>query len=94
MSKEPLTTLLDGNARAILCSAARSQALPGHLRRQGQQAKIGLWAYNSHRGDARDPEMGERGEVNVGQLVRERHGQDRKGTLCRRRTFSTPALGR
>jgi erythromycin esterase-like protein len=34
------------------------------------------WAHNSHLGDARATEMSRRGEVNVGQLVRERHGRD------------------
>jgi erythromycin esterase-like protein len=35
-----------------------------------------VWAHNSHLGDARATEMSRRGEVNVGQLVRERHGRD------------------
>jgi erythromycin esterase-like protein len=33
------------------------------------------WAHNSHLGDARATEMGERGELNVGQLVRQRRGK-------------------
>lgn len=37
-------------------------------------AKIVVWAHNSHVGDARATEMGEKGEVNIGQLVREHHG--------------------
>ena len=36
--------------------------------------KIAVWAHNSHLGDARATEMGERGEINLGQLLRERHG--------------------
>ena len=36
--------------------------------------KVVVWAHNSHLGDARATEMGERGEHNVGQLVRERVG--------------------
>src|SRR6185436_8580739 len=39
---------------------------------QGQHAKIIVWEHNSHLGDARATEMGEGGELNVGQLVRER----------------------
>jgi len=39
-------------------------------------AKIVVWAHNSHLGDARATELGEYGELNVGQLVRERHGAD------------------
>jgi erythromycin esterase-like protein len=36
--------------------------------------KAVVWAHNSHLGDARATEMGEAGEHNVGQLMRERHG--------------------
>jgi len=35
-----------------------------------------VWAHNSHLGDARATEMGQRGELNVGQLVREKHGHE------------------
>jgi erythromycin esterase-like protein len=35
-----------------------------------------VWAHNSHLGDARATEMGRDGELNVGQLVRERYGRD------------------
>jgi erythromycin esterase-like protein len=53
------------------------EALVKHLGRQSVDAKIVLWAHNSHLGDARATEMGQRrGELNVGQLVRERHGRD------------------
>ena len=51
-------------------------ALEGHLTRDGQRPKIVVWAHNSHLGDARATEMGRRGEFNVGQLMRERHGRD------------------
>ena len=37
---------------------------------------IVVWAHNSHLGDARATEMSDRGEVNVGQLVRERYRPD------------------
>jgi len=48
--------------------------LADHLERQfNKPAKIIIWAHNSHVGDARATEMGERGEVNIGQLVREQH---------------------
>jgi erythromycin esterase-like protein/predicted phosphoribosyltransferase len=39
-------------------------------------ARIVVWAHNSHLGDARATEMGDHGELNVGQLVRERFGAD------------------
>jgi erythromycin esterase-like protein len=42
-----------------------------HLERTRTGARIVLWAHNSHLGDARATEMGESGEVNVGQIVRE-----------------------
>jgi erythromycin esterase-like protein len=49
-------------------------ALSVHLSRQaGRQARIVVWAHNSHLGDARATEMASIGEYNVGQLVRERH---------------------
>ena len=49
--------------------------LDGHLsRRRGRPARIAVWAHNSHLGDARATELGEAGELNLGQLVRERHG--------------------
>jgi erythromycin esterase-like protein len=35
-----------------------------------------VWAHNSHLGDARATQMHDRGEWNVGQLVREQAGQD------------------
>ena len=51
-------------------------ALRAHLRAQGRRGRVVVWAHNSHLGDARATEMGWRGEHNVGQLVRERVGDD------------------
>jgi erythromycin esterase-like protein len=51
-------------------------AVIAHLERQRGRAKVVVWAHNSHLGDARATEMSRRGELNVGQLVRERHGCD------------------
>jgi erythromycin esterase-like protein len=51
-------------------------ALATYLQGQGQPPKIVVWAHNSHLGDARATEMGQAGELNVGQLVRERYGSD------------------
>ena len=48
-------------------------ALETFLGRRGRTPKIVVWAHNSHLGDARATEMGEYGELNVGQLVRQRH---------------------
>jgi erythromycin esterase-like protein/predicted phosphoribosyltransferase len=44
------------------------------LSRTRPDARIVVWAHNSHLGDARATEMSQRGELNVGQLVRERYG--------------------
>ena len=52
------------------------EALVAQLSATGRPAKIVVWAHNSHLGDARATQMGEEGELNVGQLVRERHGSD------------------
>ena len=50
-------------------------ALVKHLgRRNGTRPKLAVWAHNSHLGDARATEMVERGELNLGQLLRERYG--------------------
>ncbi len=51
-------------------------ALLEHLRRQLGHAKVVVWEHNSHVGDARATAMGARGELNVGQLARQRHGGD------------------
>jgi erythromycin esterase-like protein len=53
------------------------EALAGHLERQAGEARIVVWAHNSHVGDARATEMGiRRGELNVGELVRRKHGRE------------------
>lgn len=52
------------------------ELLVDHLSRHYGTAKIVVWEHNSHLGDARATEMGQRGELNVGQLVRERHEHD------------------
>ena len=48
------------------------EALLEHVRRTSGEARAVVWAHNSHLGDARATQMGARGELNVGQLVRER----------------------
>jgi erythromycin esterase-like protein len=47
-----------------------------HLARHGDAGKVVVWAHNSHIGDARSTEMAQRGELNLGQLMRERHARD------------------
>ena len=51
-------------------------ALATHLGQQGGSAKVVVWAHNSHLGDARATAMGQRGELNVGHLVREKYGRE------------------
>jgi erythromycin esterase-like protein len=48
-------------------------ALVAHLERTSGAAKAVVWAHNSHLGDARATELGQAGELNLGQVVRERH---------------------
>jgi erythromycin esterase-like protein len=47
-----------------------------HHSKQGVRAKVVVWAHNSHIGDARATDMANRGELNLGQLLRERYGPD------------------
>jgi erythromycin esterase-like protein len=51
------------------------EALAEHLDREYSDAKVVIWAHNSHVGDARATQMGHAGEWNIGQLVRERFGE-------------------
>lgn len=46
--------------------------LDEHLARHGGSPRTVVWAHNSHIGDARMTEMGRRGQLNIGQLARER----------------------
>jgi erythromycin esterase-like protein/predicted phosphoribosyltransferase len=50
------------------------EALKEHLERTSGPAKVAVWEHNSHLGDNRATEMGQTGQLNVGQLVREHHG--------------------
>ena len=62
-------------------------AVVAHLMRQrGEPPKLVVWAHNSHLGDARATELAARGELNIGQLLRERHG-----AACRSIGFTTYA---
>ena len=56
--------------------AGTLDALIEHLERQFRRAKVVVWEHNSHVGDARATQMGARGELNVGQLARQRYGGD------------------
>ena len=45
-------------------------------RMRGGEGKVAVWAHNSHNGDARATFAVRRGELNLGQLMRQRHGAD------------------
>ena len=73
--------------------------LVAHLDKQGDRTKVVLWAHNSHLGDARATDMGDAGELNVGQLVRQRYGRDAvllglttyRGTVTAASSWGAPA---
>jgi erythromycin esterase-like protein/predicted phosphoribosyltransferase len=60
------------------------EALLTHLSRRVAIPRIVVWAHNSHVGDARATEVASDGQLTLGQLARERYGQD-----CRLIGFST-----
>ncbi|HEY0115734.1 MAG TPA: erythromycin esterase family protein [Allosphingosinicella sp.] len=55
-----------GNVEDI---AAHAEAL------SGRPGKVVIWSHNSHTGDARATAAANRGELNLGQLMRQRHGE-------------------
>jgi erythromycin esterase-like protein len=57
---------------------ATLEALVNHAGREGRPARTVVWAHNSHLGNARATSMTTRGELNLGQLARERYD----GTCC------------
>ena len=50
------------------------ETLQAVLDARGAEAKAVVWAHNSHIGDASATGMGQRGEINIGQLCREAYG--------------------
>ena len=75
------------------------QALMSWTERQAGSARAVVWAHNSHLGDARATQMGDWGELNVGQLVRQEFGDDacligfttHTGTVTAARDWDSPA---
>lgn len=74
------------NAEKYYCEMYRSNAGSWNLRdrhmvetvnrlvkQQGPNAKVIIWAHNTHVGDARATDMRQDGMVNVGQLIRQQH---------------------
>jgi erythromycin esterase-like protein len=65
----------------------------------GPDAKVIVWEHNTHIGDARATDMAADGMVNVGQLVREAHGEEGvfaigfgtyRGTLIAAKAWGAP----
>ena len=56
--------------------AATLNDLMAHLSRQGNRAKVAVWAHSSHLGDGRATEKREDRLVNLGQLLRQQHGAE------------------
>jgi erythromycin esterase-like protein len=75
------------------------EQLASHLERISGRPRIAVWAHNSHIGDARATQMGKRGELNVGQLVRQQHRDDsvligfttHRGTVTAASNWNAPA---
>jgi erythromycin esterase-like protein len=74
-------------------------ALITWTRRRSGVARAVVWAHNSHLGDARATQMGEWGELNLGQLARQRYSRDaylvgfttHTGTVTAARDWDEPA---
>ena len=75
------------------------EALMAWTTRRSGYSRAVVWAHNSHLGDARATQMGEWGEVNLGQLAREKHGgrafvigfTTHRGTVTAAREWDQPA---
>ena len=78
------------------------EGLVAHLEQFLKPVKVAVWAHSTHLGDARATQMSERGELNLGQLVREKFGHDavavgfttHSGTVTAAREWDAPALRR
>jgi erythromycin esterase-like protein len=77
-------------------------AIERHLAASGRSPKIVVWAHNSHLGDARYTDMSRRGELNLGQLVRQKYGESVRligftthtGTVTAAHDWDEPGLRR
>jgi erythromycin esterase-like protein len=74
-------------------------ALIAWTRRRSGAARAVVWAHNSHLGDARATQMGDWGELNLGQLARQKYGAEaylvgfttHTGTVTAARDWDEPA---
>src|SRR5207237_8877290 len=76
-----------------------AETLDRLLGHHGPRSKAIVWAHNTHNGDARFTDMADAGEVNLGQLARERYGERRtvlvgfgshRGTVIAGREWDAP----
>jgi erythromycin esterase-like protein len=75
------------------------EALLAYSGRTEGRSRAVVWAHNSHLGDARATQMSDGGELNLGQLARERFGADaflvgfttHRGTVTAARNWEDPA---
>jgi erythromycin esterase-like protein len=76
-----------------------AETLDRLLVHHGPGARAIVWAHNTHVGDARFTDMADAGEVNIGQLARERYGEQRvvlvgfsthRGTVIAGREWEAP----
>jgi erythromycin esterase-like protein len=75
------------------------ETLESLMKHAGSDSKVVVWAHNSHLGDARATQMGSAGELNLGQLIRERFGDaafligftTHTGTVTAARNWDDPA---
>ncbi len=79
-AEEYYRTMLDEHVRAWNVRDRHMvdtlEAIAEHLDdKLGRRSRIVVWAHNWHLGDARATEMAKLGEVSVGQLLRETHGE-------------------
>ena len=82
--------------------AAMLKDLMKFLGRPHRPGRLVVWAHNSHLGDARATDMGEAGELNVGQLVRAAYGREsvlvgfttHHGTVTAATDWDEPAVRR
>src|ERR1019366_10348590 len=66
----------DWSVTGIQTCALPIYHLIAFLNHRSAPVKVVVWAHNSHVGDARATSMRARGELNIGQLARERYGDD------------------
>jgi erythromycin esterase-like protein len=97
-------TMLRGNVNSWNLRDSHMMAtlkeLMTHLERHGEPAKVIVWAHNSHVGDARATDMGQRGQLNIGQLARDHFGKDavligfstHQGTVIAASNWDMPAM--